>query len=169
MHNILFALLMLSAFVCGGKNDTSSNKENIKYKDTFVTSPGVKPNRVLLPLPESMLWVFGRNSSRFDPGEDDIAAAEEILQACFSKESSGTRNPFFTRKLENYHRQFAGVILENGDKVIWINCFCYVDNEYFRRWKEQFVMVDGGGNCFFNVKVNLNTKQYYELMVNGNI
>ena len=29
-------------------------------------------------------------------------------------------------------------------------------------------MVDDGGNCFFNVKVNLNTGQYYDLMVNGN-
>jgi len=182
MHNIIFALLMLSAFVCG-KNETPSEKEKkvvqkeMKYgekkesknkNDTVITSPGLKPNQVILPIPSSVLWACGKNSKAYEPGEDDIMAAEEILQACFSKESSGTRNPFFGRKLENYHRQFAGVRLENGDKVIWINCFCYVDNEFIRKWKEQFIMVDDGGNCFFNVKVNLNTKQYYDLMVNGN-
>lgn len=182
MHNILFLMLMLAAFVCGknesapekDKQDVQKEMKNGEKKDiqsrndTVITSPGLKSNQVILPMPSSVLWTCGKNSKAYDPGDDDILAAEKILRACFTKEASGTYNPFFGRKLENYYMQFAGAILENGDKVIWINCFCYVDNEYFRKWKEDFIMVDDGGNCFFNVKVNLNTNGYFDLMVNGN-
>ncbi|MBL8016555.1 MAG: hypothetical protein JNK43_04735 [Ignavibacteria bacterium] len=182
MHNILLIMLMLTAFVCGknetvpaeDKKDVKTEKKNMEKKDipgkndTGLVSNRLKPNSVILPIPSSVLWTCGKNSKAYDPGEDDIKAAEEILRACFTKEVSGTYNPFFGRKLENYYRQFAGAVLENGDKVIWINCFCYVDNDYFRKWKEDFIMVDDGGNCFFNVKVNLNTSGYFDLMVNGN-
>ncbi|HMT10961.1 MAG TPA: hypothetical protein PKA39_04995 [Ignavibacteria bacterium] len=183
MHNIFFAILMFAAIVCGGKNETSLDKEKKEIQkeikspdnkdvqnrnDSGITSNGLKSNQVILPMPSSVLWACGKNSKAYDPREDDIKAAEDILRACFTKEASGTYNPFFGRKLENYHRQFAGAVLENGDKVIWINCFCYAYIDYMRNWKESFILVDDGGNCFFNVKVNLNTGQYYDLMVNGN-
>ncbi len=45
-----------------------------------------------------------------------------------------------------------------------MNSFCTtLDN----RWKTEFILVDDGGNCFFNFKINLTTKKYYELNVNG--
>ena len=171
MYNILLAIIMFASIVSCGKNESTLKHEtnDIKRKkDTNTTSTGLKPNQVILPMPSSVLWACGKNSKPFEPGEDDILAAEEILRVCYNKEVSGTHNPFFGRKLENYHRQFAGAVLDSGDKVIWINCFCYVDSDYLRKWKENFIMVDDGGNCFFNVKVNLNTGQYYDLMVNGN-
>ena len=63
---------------------------------------------------------------------DDIQAAEDILLKCYNKEVTGTVNPFFGRKLNDYNRQFISAETQTGDKVIWINCFCYVENEYFK-------------------------------------
>lgn len=53
---------------------------------------------------------------------------------------------------------------KKGEKEVWINCFCV---DVRRDWKKQIVEVYDGGNCFFNLKINLNKSQYYELSVNG--
>jgi len=34
-------------------------------------------------------------------------------------------------------------------------------------WKNDLMIVDDGGNCYFNLKVNLTNKTYSELMING--
>ena len=33
--------------------------------------------------------------------------------------------------------------------------------------QKDLIFVNDGGNCYFNLKINLTTGQYYELMVNG--
>ena len=141
-----------------GKNETGENK---------IRPDGLNDKQTIIPASEKMEWAFGRNYKPFTPTMDDIQAAEDILQACYNKEVTGTVNPFFGRKLEDYYRQFIGGEKENGEKIIYINCFCYAIDEYFKKWKTDLIVVDDGGNCFFNVKANLSKKEYYELMVNG--
>ena len=63
--------------------------------------------------------------------------------------------------------QFVGGELEGGDKVLWVNCFCMAESVVLKKWKTDIVYVADGGNCFFNVKINLKSKQYYGLIVNG--
>ena len=33
-------------------------------------------------------------------------------------------------------------------------------------WKKYSIFIKDGGNCYFNLKINLATRQYYELRVN---
>lgn len=163
MHNLLLISLFLFSFVCspGNTKNITGEPEKIKPPD------GLNDKQAVLPAVERMEWAFGRNYKTFTPTLDDIKAAESILLLCFNKEVSGTVNPFKGRKLEDYYRQFVCGVKENGDKIIYINCFCYVIDEYFKNWKTNLIMVDDGGNCFFNVKANLTKNEYYELMVNG--
>jgi hypothetical protein len=67
-------------------------------------------------------------------------------------------------KTHNYWKQLIVVINKKGEKEVWVNCFCRVDNE---NWKTRIFGVEDGGNCYFNFKVNLTTKKYYDLGVNG--
>ncbi|HMT10960.1 MAG TPA: hypothetical protein PKA39_04990, partial [Ignavibacteria bacterium] len=67
-----------------------------------------------------------------------------------------------------YNRQFLGGITESGEKIIWINCLCKRESEVLKNWKTDLIIVADGGNCFFNVKVNVNRQVYYDLMINGN-
>jgi hypothetical protein len=69
----------------------------------------------------------------------------------------------FIIDLARYKRQYIPVINEKGEKEVWVNCFC--DNP--PNWKNEIEQVMDGGNCFFNVKINLTKKKYYDLMVNG--
>lgn len=66
---------------------------------------------------------------------------------------------------EGYKRQYVPIINSKGQKEIWINFFC--GDNFNDRWRTGIVWVLDGGNCYFNLKINLATKTYSELMING--
>ena len=172
MYNIILAALFMFSLVCtSGENKTnvSDPKKDNKPGDTDTkqTNFDLKPNQTIIPATEKMEWAFGRNYKQYTPTIEDIQTAEEVLKACITKESSGTANPFFGRKYEDYTMQFFGGELEGGDKVLWVNCFCMAESVILKKWKTDIVFVADGGNCFFNVKISLKNKQYYGLLVNG--
>ncbi len=171
MHNIIFISLFLFSFICSKSDDkTTINdpEKETKLETGNITIPAdLKPNQAIVPATENMIWAFGRNYKKYDPTMEDIVTAESVLEAMFTKEASGTYNPFFKRKLEDYNRQFVGGEMESGDKIIWVNCFCSSESENMKNWKKEIILVADGGNCFFNVKINLKNKAYYDLLVNG--
>lgn len=65
----------------------------------------------------------------------------------------------------NYRTQLIAVRNKNGEKEVWVNSFCEIWGG--ERWKTQIMSVDDGGSCYFNFKINLTTKKYYNLEVNG--
>ena len=67
--------------------------------------------------------------------------------------------------LANYKRQLVAVTNAKGEKTVWINCFCRDDNQ--ASWRQHIVSVDDGGNCYFNIKLNLTRRTWYDMMVNG--
>jgi hypothetical protein len=70
----------------------------------------------------------------------------------------------FVIDLTQYKRQYIVVINDKGEKEVWINCFC---NTFIKGWRKEIIMVKDGGNCYFNLKINLTTEKYYDLSVNG--
>ncbi|MGB3590968.1 MAG: hypothetical protein WBA16_04715 [Nonlabens sp.] len=66
--------------------------------------------------------------------------------------------------LKKFQRQYWPVINENGEKVVWINFFCSDDEPVSY---QNVVIVMDGGNCFFNIKINLTNKTYSALSING--
>lgn len=154
MRNIIFVVLVMVTIGC--------SKSGSGYDGDL------KPWQAVIETGEKMDWVFGRNYKSYTPTAAEIDQAEELLSQCFAKQVSGTVNRFNGKKLEDYNRQFLGGITESGEKVIWINCLCKREDAAFKDWKTRLIIVADGGNCFFNVKVNINKQVYYDLMINGN-
>ena len=65
--------------------------------------------------------------------------------------------------LPAYRRQYICGINKNGDKIVWVNCFC----DKHDKWKNQTVFVFDGGSCFFNLKIDITKKLVYDAIVNG--
>ncbi|WP_345236648.1 hypothetical protein [Hymenobacter saemangeumensis] len=65
--------------------------------------------------------------------------------------------------LPGYKRQLIAAVNSKGEKEVWVNCFC-TNN---KKWRWQMVYVMDGGNCYFNLKINLAKKSWYDFMVNG--
>lgn len=72
----------------------------------------------------------------------------------------------FELQLNRFTRQYVPVINAKGQKEVWINFFCS-NAANSTPWKSDILMVHDGGNCYFSMKVNLDTKAYYELSING--
>ncbi len=70
----------------------------------------------------------------------------------------------FVINLPRYKRQYMPYLNPKGEKEVWINCFCRFQGQ---DWRKSPVFVLDGGNCYFNLKVNLSRGTYYDLMVNG--
>ncbi|KXK50662.1 MAG: hypothetical protein UZ05_CHB002001611 [Chlorobi bacterium OLB5] len=171
MHNIILISIMIVSFVCGSadKNsiDTKQKTDKNIINDSPKTNLELNDNQTVIPASAKMEFAFGRNYKTYEPSQADIELAEKLLMECFNKEVSGTYNPFFGRKLDQYNRQFVPAEMEGGDKLIWINCFIYADVDPVKKWKTDILYVADGGNAFFNLKVNLTRGTYYGLMVNG--
>ncbi|RZM14116.1 MAG: hypothetical protein EOO88_44295 [Pedobacter sp.] len=63
-----------------------------------------------------------------------------------------------------FNRQYIPVINGKGEKVVWVNFFCDAGN---KAWRTTEVFVHDGGNCYFNLLVNLTTKSTSDFFVNG--
>jgi hypothetical protein len=98
------------------------------------------------------------------PTDADVARLETVLPEFLRT----TENPMWEpeppiwERAPDYKRQYMGLI-ENGEQVIYANFFCS-DHE---NWQEEIVFVLDGGDCYFQVKYNPQTDEFYDLSVNG--
>jgi hypothetical protein len=101
--------------------------------------------------------------------QDDLNSIDSLLVACVANynNSLGKYNNLLSIDLKkyNYRKQLIAVTNSKGEKEVWVNCFC--DTWGSDKWKTEIMMVDDGGSCFFNFKINLATKKFYDLSVNG--
>lgn len=67
-------------------------------------------------------------------------------------------------KFRKHSRQYVGKI-EDGKKIIFINFFCW--HHDFDYWKRDLVIVLDGGDCFFSLEYDIQTKKFSELWING--
>ncbi len=120
---------------------------------------------------------FPKNSIKVELNENDIIKAEKLVYKCINEynikqevvfnklhlKNPQVKREYFVIDLRKYKQQFIVVMTPKGEKVVWINFFCC----QWSNWKKQLVSVKDGGNCFFNLKINLTKNKYYDLMVNG--
>ncbi len=70
----------------------------------------------------------------------------------------------YTIELSRYKKQFYPVISKEGQKEVWVNCFC---DDFDIDWRKEIIIVQDGGNCYFNMKINLTTKKCSPIYVNS--
>lgn len=171
---LLTFILTICLTSCGQTKTETKNQEqnqNVYTVDTSVVA--------ILPFDTSQYWVF-KDSKPTDLTNDDLLKTEKILNNSINDYNPDQERQFkeindkhpeykldkknFTIDLTSYKRQYVAVINSKGEKEVWVNCFC---NTWNKNWETNLIMVHDGGNCYFNLKINLTTGQYYELMVNG--
>jgi len=129
---------------------------------------------------EAEKWVFSKNCRKTNLTKDDLDNIAILLNEKVqefnieakkrleelkneNKKIKFDRNQFVI-DLNNYKRQYVAVINQNNEKEVWINCFC---GDWGENRKKNIVIVEDGGNCYFNLKINLTTKKCYDFIVNG--
>lgn len=67
--------------------------------------------------------------------------------------------------IKNYYKQIVVVINRSGEKEAFVNCFCSKPNN--ESWKKNIGLVEDGGNCYFQLKINLTDGRVVGFSVNG--
>lgn len=96
--------------------------------------------------------------------EFDSAQAKRFEEVNIKHPEYKLRKEDIVINFMKYKRQYIAVINSNGEKEVSVNCFCAFTGE---SWKKEIVLVDDGGICYFNLKINLTTGKYYDYMENG--
>ncbi|ANQ51590.1 hypothetical protein MY04_4248 [Flammeovirga sp. MY04] len=95
-------------------------------------------------------------NQRFTPTIDEVKKAEAYLE-----------EKFYLEYLLKYRRQYFGYIDKQGNKILYINCFWSENSFHHKEWKETIVVVDDGGDHYWQIKFNLKTGGFFDLSVNG--
>ncbi|HEX8649328.1 MAG TPA: hypothetical protein VF708_00690 [Pyrinomonadaceae bacterium] len=98
------------------------------------------------------------------PSKDDVRQLEEKIEF-YLRKVSDRRSPALWSKLKDYRRQYAGLV-ENGRKKIYANFFC--KTAQITDWKMNPVVVEDGGDCFFQIKFDIEAGTFSDLYINGN-
>lgn len=71
--------------------------------------------------------------------------------------------------LKKYKKQLIPFFNKKNEKVIWVNCLCNeVKLGSKDNWRKTIIKVLDGGNCFFNVNINLQKNNWSDFNVNDN-
>lgn len=124
---------------------------------------------------------FPKNSEPLPLIQEDVKTIDSLLRISvdsFNKNQTAhlkELNDAFDNKvkpedflinLKEYKRQYLPYVDNNGQKIVWVNCFCTRWRSY-ERWRKYLIIIEDGGPCYFNVKVNLTTKDYHDFYANG--
>jgi hypothetical protein len=101
---------------------------------------------------------FNNKTEYWTPTLQDIKGIEPVILNYLSKEGNQVY-----KKIGNYKRQYVGIII-NKQRILYVNFFCG-DEPHFRT-KEIFVK--DGGDCFFQIKINMINRKGIYLNINGN-
>jgi hypothetical protein len=174
----LIFIILISISSCNGKKYTTEINQTENTQTEFKLA---ESDYVILPFNSNWHWVF-KNVKPTELTQSELIEIEEILKIAIIENNKDQKigliehnkkypkyqwtETGYELKLDRFKRQYVPIINDKGQKEVWINFFC--DGFGADNWKTEIVQVEDGGNCYFNIKINLETKEYYELGINGN-
>jgi hypothetical protein len=107
------------------------------------------------------------------PTAGEITQLESRLLPYLHNEASSGHDRFkrtqvneIITKFSRYKRQYLG-FTSYGKKWILVNGFCADTMDIDKEWREHFVSVSDGGECFFNVRFDPSDLHFEQLEING--
>ena len=101
---------------------------------------------------------FPKEVTPYDLTDEDLAKVETILKSCL-------KDADVSFELKDYFKQCVAVTNKNDEREVWVNLLCHPRD--MDELKYFVVETHDGGDCYLNVKVNLDKGEYYDLIVNG--
>lgn len=101
---------------------------------------------------------FTGNIIPYDLDTNDLIKIDSLLASCINSNH-------ITMKLGNYFKQCIAVKDIDNEIIVWVNMLC--KGKSYNNLFYNIDRVNDGGDCFFNLKINLNKLIYYELYING--
>jgi hypothetical protein len=127
------------------------------------------PNGVIFTAEQSqadLSWIDPQAEGTWTPTSADVAKLEaDLIPFLQQAQHHWLRpDPPIWERAPDYKRQYLGLV-KDGEQVIYANFFCQVDDGM--DWKKEFVFVNDGGDCYFQVIYHVATGEFSDFSVNG--
>ena len=146
-----------------------SQNKKIKQVVTSKTVQVDTSKTAIIPFDKKGNYPFDNSFKPTTLTQDDIISIDSLLIVCVTDYNNSLDKEHKEWSIDlrkyNYRKQIIAVTNKNGEKEVWVNCFCHTWDK--NNWQKEILLVDDGGNCYFNFKLNLVTKKSYDLGVNG--
>ncbi len=151
-------------------NEKPANQEKIVSKG-FINNILDTSKYAIINSKESASFAFDSSYSSVDLDEQDCIEIKKLLFQGIQEYNSSLKSKnleYFGIDTMKYHykMQLIPVLNKKGEKEVWINAFCS-EEVMPMHWKTESIFVKDGGNCFFNLKINLTKQKIYYIHVNG--
>ncbi len=162
MKNILvhasFHLLIGSLLVMRG----CSTKQGDKI---VAELPGTDSSHyTILSYDKSTDWMFVHGTAT-SLNKKELADLHTLLVISVAQHNRATKDAAFQiHHLEQFYSQYTPVGNAKGQKEVFVNAFCEAPSQ---DWRHEQILVQDGGNCYFQIKINLTTGAGYDCSVNG--
>ncbi len=118
-----------------------------------------------------VLMTIDNQSKRYTPSKEDVFLAESIIKnklKCLNTSliNQGDNCPIIHKKTKKYIRQYVGFINNRNEKIVWIN-FIWKDKFPNEKISKDIIQVMDGCSYYWNIKVNLDTRNCNDLNING--
>jgi len=121
-------------------------------------------------------YITDNYTSSWTPTLNQLLTIDSILEKAIRDNGKDYYRHLKPITFKNYYRQYVCYIENNGDSVAFINAFYKIDfrpmpgDSVKRRddWQFYLIEVKDGGDCYWNISINLSKKKYYNFIVNGN-
>ena len=158
---LLNALLLSGCFGSEFFQPTPSESPTVAPENNIVEI--VNGNKIIKG--DDFTGVIFQHDEDWVPTIEEIFALERQLTVYLQQKQDlfyGSTKPI-NERLPEYKRQYWGVF-ENEKKVIFINCVCSTLN---MDWQNTKIFVEDGGDCYFQIKFDLETGTFFDLNING--
>lgn len=157
-------LVSLFIFLC-----SCSHLNNNKYRALDTIPPLIDTSNIaIIPFDQIGNWPFDNRYETTNLTEMELIELDRLISDCIAGYNSGLqetlKNDYGIDIKRKYKRQYVPVLNNKGKKEIWVNVFC---STWDNRWKKEILLVHDGGNCYFNLKINLSTRKCFDFSVNG--
>jgi hypothetical protein len=150
----------------------SACKERTKVVDITVIPPMPPPVDSMiysiLPYDSTILGGMNWHYKDIHAGvltADGVDSLEPIVDSAYKAFTKDTADPFHKlMPLKDYRRQYVAVVTDKGERAVWVNFFC---EDIGVEWRKEILTVKDGGNCFFELVIDVNKRKAYELSPNG--
>ncbi|MFC5269665.1 hypothetical protein [Adhaeribacter terreus] len=167
-----FGLLSLLIISCTqkSKNEATYAKQDITEIPSPIKQSPIDTSKIaVIEFDQTGNWPFDNSCKPISLSKNELIVIDSLLHICANNynkqlEEIVKKSYKIDFKNYNYKLQYVAVVNNKGEKEVWINGFC---DPLDHNWKKEIIHVKDGGNCFFNLKINLSTKSCSNISVNG--
>ncbi len=119
---------------------------------------------VIVPADRAAEFSIFKATGYWTPTDADVAAFDAAFTTWITEQKDvWGADEVAQRWPGDYTRQYVG-FERDAQQLLFVNAFCATE---YLDWKNQPVMVEDGGPCFFSVVFNPATLEFTDLMING--